>query len=130
TSSGQPRLVSWCWPRLPSGEGCSCTRQLPARRNRGCLPEPYWGRRASARPPGRGGVRWWRSGGRRTARTRGQAAGHDVRAAAEGHVLHGLERQAEGRENGDQGGLRDRGPHGDAGAVAEGHGQEPELVLA
>ena len=35
-----------------------------------------------------------------------------------------------GEEDGDQGGLRDRGPRRDAGAVAGGHGQQPELVLS
>ena len=39
--------VCWCWPRLPSGEGCSSIRRWPARRNSRRLPEPQRARRAS-----------------------------------------------------------------------------------
>src|SRR5262249_55483272 len=54
----------------------------------------------------------------------------DLRASAEGDVLHGLEWSEEGDEDGDQGGLRDRGSPDDAGAVAGAHGRQPEPLFA
>ena len=60
---------------------------------------------------------------------RHKLAGDEVRGAAKGDVLHGLGWRPRREENRDQSGLRDRRAHGDPGAMASIHGQQPESFL-